>query len=108
MYVFISVSNKVLDIYLDGKMVKTCIMNSASYQPVTSTTVARAVLHDGPPEGPGFSGFTSKFLYWPIATNPKFVWDQYAKGYGSNTNLTDYSIELTLKKGGEITETIKI
>ena len=70
----ISLQNQTLDIYLDGKLHKTCVLagvpNINSESPVKIT-----------PNG-GFNGWTSNFQYWNSASNPQEVYNIYKKGYG--------------------------
>jgi len=67
----ISVYGRTLDIYLDGKLVRTCVLPGVakidSSAPVYVTPMG------------GFSGWTSRFQYWPETTNPQKAWDIYIK-----------------------------
>jgi hypothetical protein len=110
MYLFVSVSNKVLDVYIDGKMVKTCIMPDSSLisshkEQITAQLHSPEILEGGNSQ-PGFSGRTSSFMYWPRESNPKFVWDQYVKGWGKSKSLTKYSVQLQLSEAGEVKKRI--
>ena len=91
----ISVYGRTLDVYLDGKLVKTCIMPGiAKINRVAPIYVT--------PQG-GFSGWTAKFQYWPNATNPQQAWDVYTKGYGSGwiSNIFGrYKVEITVSENG--------
>jgi hypothetical protein len=72
----ISVYGQTLDVYMDGKLVKTCVMPGiAQIYPEQSVFVT--------PYG-GFSGWTAKFQYYPNALNPQEAWDIYQKGYGQS------------------------
>lgn len=70
----ISLQNQTLDIYLDGKLHKTCLLQGVpkinSEAPVKIT-----------PNG-GFNGWTSNFQYWDDASNPQQVYNIYKQGYG--------------------------
>jgi len=72
----ISVNGRTLDVYIDGKLVRTCVMPGvakiASNSPVVITP------------GGGFSGYTSNIRYWANATNPQEAWNIYRKGYGGS------------------------
>lgn len=72
----ISVYGRSLDVYIDGKLVRTCALpglaNVSSNKPVIIT-----------PDG-GFDGFTSKFYYFTSATNPQQAWNIYKEGFGGN------------------------
>jgi hypothetical protein len=94
----VSVYGRTLDVYIDGKLVKTCLLpgvaNVNQSAPVYIT-----------PKG-GFSGFTSRMQYWPNATDPQAAYNVYAKGYGNSwlSFLGGYSVQVSVTKNG-ITET---
>lgn len=72
----VSVYGRTLDIYINGKLVRTCIMPGVA---VVDSNAALYVTPSG-----GFSGWTSRFQYWPDASNPQKAWDIYRKGYGAS------------------------
>lgn len=76
----ISVYGRTLDIYLDGKLVNTCVL------PGTAKINEDANVYITPVGG--FSGWTSKFEYYPNATDPQTAWNIYQKGY-SNSIIDD-------------------
>lgn len=72
----ISVNGRTLDVYIDGKLVRTCVMPGvAKIAPNSPVTIT--------PDG-GFSGYTAQTQYWPNATNPQEAWNIYRKGYGGS------------------------
>jgi hypothetical protein len=71
--VLVSVNGRVLDIYLDGKLVKTCVL------PGVVKLAPTAPLYVTP--GGGFAGYTSNIQFWNNSSNPQEAWDIYAKGY---------------------------
>ena len=91
---FISVYGRTLDIYIDGKLVRTCILDGVakidSSAPVYIT-----------PYG-GFSGWTSRFQYWSTESDPQKAWDIYKKGYGGSMLggvFGKYTIKVSLMEG---------
>tara|TARA_A100001011_G_C14018663_1_gene718472 strand:+ start:110 stop:805 length:696 start_codon:yes stop_codon:yes gene_type:complete len=70
----ISLQNQTLDIYLDGKLHKTCLL--AGVPIINSESLVYIT-----PKG-GFNGWTSNFQYWDEASNPQQVYNIYKKGYG--------------------------
>ena len=91
---FISVYGRTLDIYIDGKLVRTCVLPGVakidSLAPIYIT-----------PYG-GFSGWTSNFQYWSEASDPQKAWNTYKKGYGSSMLggiFGKYTIKLALMEG---------
>lgn len=98
----ISVYGRTLDIYIDGKLVRTCLLPGVakveSDSPVYIT-----------PNG-GFSGWTSKFQYWPDSSDPQKAWDIYKKGYGGSSLgfLGGYTVKLSLMQGDVEENSIQI
>ena len=87
-----TVYNKTLDVYINGKLHKTCVMNSV---PVMSS----GDIHITP--GGGFDGYTSKFQFYPEALNPQEIWNIYSNGYGSlASTLGDYQVKMSLIENG--------
>jgi hypothetical protein len=93
--VTISVYGRSLDVYLDGKLVQTKpLAGTAEVDPNASVFIT--------PAG-GFSGWTSKFAYYPNALNPQEVWDIYAAGYGFSwlSNLFGkYNVKISFLENG--------
>ena len=72
----ISLYGRTLDVYIDGKLVRTCVLPGvAQVNPDADIQVT--------PMG-GFSGYTSNFQYWAAATNPQEAYNIYKAGYGGN------------------------
>jgi uncharacterized protein (UPF0333 family) len=89
----ISVYGRSLDVYLDGKLVRTCVM------PGVAKIDASAPVYVTP-EG-GFSGYTAKFQYYPNELDPQTAWNIYQKGYGASLlgNMFNYKIKISLMEG---------
>jgi len=73
--ILISLYGRSLDVYLDGKLVRTCVLPGVA-KPNTSSPVK--ITPDG-----GFDGYTAKFMYLDHPTNPQEAWNIYKQGYGS-------------------------
>jgi len=91
---FVSVYGRTMDIYIDGKLVRTCILDGVakidSSAPVYIT-----------PYG-GFSGWTSRFQYWSTESDPQKAWDVYKKGYGGSMLggvFGKYTVKVSLMEG---------
>jgi hypothetical protein len=70
----ISLNGRALDVYIDGKLVRTCLLpNVAKVNPKANVHIT--------PNG-GFHGWTSNFQYFPHALNPQEAYNIYKKGYG--------------------------
>jgi hypothetical protein len=90
----ISVYGRTLDLYLDGKLVRTCVLPGVakidSNAPVYIT-----------PNG-GFAGWTSRFQYWPDSSDPQKAWNIYKAGYGGSllgSIFGKYTIKVSLMEG---------
>jgi hypothetical protein len=91
----ISVYGRSLDVYLDGKLVRTCLL------PGVANVNNNANVYITP--NGGFNGWTSKFQYYPTSLNPQEVYNIYTRGYGGNmfTNLfNSYEVQITLLENG--------
>jgi hypothetical protein len=89
----ISVYGRTLDIYLDGKLVNTCVLPGIAKINQNADVFVT-------PAG-GFSGWTSTFQYWPESCDPQKAWDIYKKGYGGSWlgNFGKYSVKVSLMEG---------
>jgi hypothetical protein len=74
--VIISLYGRTLDVYLDGKLVRTCVLPGVAKVNADADIVVT-------PEG-GFSGWTTNFQYWPAASNPQQAYDIYKNGLGGS------------------------
>ena len=93
-HLLISVYGRSMDVYMDGKLVKTCMLPGV---PKVSASLPVIVTPMG-----GFSGWTSNFQYWNDSINPQQAWDTYKKGYGENflsSIFSKYSIKLSVMDG---------
>lgn len=71
---YFSVYGRTIDIYINGKLVRTGILpGPAKIAPASNIYLT--------PNG-GFKGWTSKLQYWNMSSNPQAAWDTYIKGYG--------------------------
>ena len=100
---FISVYGRTLDLYLDGKLVRTCVLpgvaNIDSNAPIYVTPMG------------GFSGWTSNFQYWPEASSPQKAWDVYKAGYGGSllgSIFGKYTIKVSVMEGDTVNSSIEI
>lgn len=72
----VSVYGRSLDIYIDGKLVRTCVLPGvAKVNPNANIMVT--------PFG-GFHGFTGNFKYFSNALNPQEAYNIYREGFGGS------------------------
>ena len=99
----ISVYGRTLDVYLDGKLAKTCLL------PGIAMVNSNANVYITP--NGGFNGWTSKFQYWPTSLNPQDAWNVYTQGYGNSFlgNLFgSYQVQVSVLENGTATSSFKI
>ena len=77
--IIVSVNNRAMDLYLDGKLVRTCIMPGV---PRLAKGIGAEITPDG-----GFSGFVSTVKYFAYSVNPSQAYDIYKDGYGGGSSL---------------------
>lgn len=91
----ISVNSRTLDVYLDGKLVKTCVMPGVAK---VSGNVPVVITPNG-----GFSGFTSNIEFWPHSSNPQDAWNIYRKGHGGSSNIFNkYKVKLAVLENNKV------
>jgi len=99
----ISVYGRTLDVYMDGKLTKTVVL------PGTANIPANENLYITPCGG--FDGWTTKFQYFPNATNPQQAWSIYQAGYGASflSNIMgNTQMSVSLLQNGTPTKTVTI
>jgi hypothetical protein len=72
----VSLYGRTLDVYIDGKLVRTCILPG-----VAKSGTGGSILIT---PGKGFSGWTSQTKYFADATNPQEAYGIYKQGYGGS------------------------
>jgi hypothetical protein len=87
----VSVYGRSMDVYLDGKLVKTCLLPGIAK--INNTAPIYIT-----PKG-GFAGWTSKLQYWPNATDPQTAWNIYMQGYGGSNMMSQYKVKVAVYKG---------
>lgn len=96
--IIVTLNNRALDLYLDGKLVRTCILPGVpKSNPGSSLLVT--------PNG-GFDGFTSNFLYFSRAINPREAYAIYREGPGGGNWFTGlinkYKIRIEFMKDNKV------
>ena len=90
----VSTYGRSMDIYIDGKLVRTCVLPGVAK--IDSTAPVYIT-----PNG-GFSGWTAKFQYWADSCDPQTAWNIYEAGYGASM-LGDlfgkYTVKISLMEG---------
>lgn len=88
----VSVYGRTLDIYLDGKLVRTCVLPGTSDALTSQSSLTNIVI------GGGFDGFITSVKYKAAPVNPQESWNTYTDGYGGSMMqdiLNKYKIKLS-------------
>lgn len=97
----ISLYGRTLDMYIDGKLVRTCVLPGvAKVNPDANISIT---------PGGGFSGWTSNFEYWDTATNPQQAYNIYKTGYGGSSSIFNkYKIKISFLEDNQEQASFKI
>lgn len=84
--IIMTLNGKALDLYLDGKLVRTCLLSG---MPTWINSNAELILpsSSGAKES-SFQGYTSNFKYLPTSVNPREAYAIYREGFGSGNWLS--------------------
>jgi len=96
----ISTYGRSLDVYIDGKLVRTCLLPGIATVNNSSNIFVT-------PAG-GFDGWTSRLQYWPNSMNPQEAWNIYTRGPTSWANLNSYQLQISLVENGTSQGTVTI
>jgi hypothetical protein len=98
----VSVYGRSMDVYIDGKLVRTCLLPGVASVNNNSNIYVT-------PNG-GFDGWTSKIQYYPNSINPQEAWNIYSQGYSSGlSNLFgSYQIQVALVENGTTQSSVTI
>ena len=100
-HLVVSVYGRTLDIYVNGKLARTCLM------PGVASVNNNADVYVTP--SGGFAGWTSKFQYYPSPLNPQEVWNIYRRGYSDwLSGGSSYNVQLSLVENGQTQKSITI
>jgi hypothetical protein len=102
--IIMSINNRALDIYLDGKLIKTKYFDGVPMVNSEADLVLTPNSSGNPEYADGFKGYTAKFMYYARSVNPREAYEIYQEGYGSNW-LSDlfnkYKIKIAFMKDQE-------
>ena len=88
----VSIYGRTLDIYLDGKLVRTCVLPSVSIALASQNELTHIEI------GGGFDGFITSIRYKAQPVNPQEAWNTYTDGYGGSMLqdvLNKYKLKLS-------------
>jgi len=92
----VSAYGRTLDVYIDGKLVKTCVLPGA----VAMHNISNIILTDGKP---CFKGMTADLTYWSTASNPQQAYNIYAAGFGGmgSNFFSKYKLKVSFLEDGK-------
>ena len=97
----LSVYGRSMDIYIDGKLVRTCLLPGVASVNNNSNIYVT-------PKG-GFEGWTSKLQYYPDSLNPQEVWNNYTRGYSNWSSMFNaYQLQISLVENGNTQSSVTI
>ena len=82
--VTLTLNNKTSDVYIDGKLARSCVLPSF-YRVSKTGSVSMKICDFG-----GFGGYVSNATAFNYTLNPEQVWQHYMKGPGPQYSFTDY------------------
>ena len=88
-YIIVSVDNKIVDTYLDGKLITSQQLNG-------TPTVSEGDIYLGK-----FDAYLANFQYWKSAMDPQTAWKTYMSGNGGTAiskMFKSYGVDFSLKK----------
>ena len=94
--IIVSLNGRDLDCYINGKLVKTCVLSNAAY--VDSTEDVQIT------PGGGFQGNVSSVKYWATPISPQQAWNIYKHGpSGSSFSdlFTKYQLKFVFMSNGQ-------
>ena len=96
--VIVTLNNRSLDIYLDGKLVRTCVLPGV---PKMTSGIPLVVTPNG-----GFVGYVSNISYFSRAVNPREAYAIYREGPGGSNWLSNifnkYRLRFEFLKNGKV------
>lgn len=101
-HLLVSLNGRALDIYLDGKLVKTCVLNGVPN--IASSPMS--LCKDG-----GFSGYIAKFKHYNKSMNPTEAYNIYKEGISGNPlfdALNKYSLKMSVIENNREVKSFKI
>jgi hypothetical protein len=108
----ISVYNRAIDVYIDGKLIKTCSMTDVARPIPTGKSIYIGGDVASSSKLPGFSGYIASVLYNSEVFSPKEAWDIYARGYNNSAFdlnvLKRYKLQMSFLKDNSVLKQFSI
>jgi hypothetical protein len=101
--VIVSLYGLTLDIYLDGKLVRTCVLPGV---PQVNNNANIFVSNNK-----GFSGWTTTFKFWSDASNPQQAYNIYKDGFSGSilgNTLSKYRLRFSMVQDNKVKGSFEI
>ena len=79
-HIIMTKSGNTIDIYIDGKLVKTSIMPTVAQKPEADEPITLTKANES--NNKGFAGYLSKVNYYSTSMNTREAYQLYKEGYG--------------------------
>ena len=84
-HVVVTLMDKTIDVYLDGKLVKTCLMPGVPFiTGLKDNSLFLAPKEADSDSNSGFSGFVSKFRFYARSVPPREAYELYRQGFSDS------------------------
>jgi len=81
-HIIMTKSGNTIDIFIDGKLVKTSIMPKVAQRPDAAQSIKITDANDTDANHKGFAGYLSKVNYYSTPMNTREAYQLYKEGYG--------------------------
>jgi len=101
--IIVSLYGLTLDIYLDGKLVRTCVMPGV---PQVNNNANIFVSNNK-----GFSGWTTTFKFWSDASNPQQAYNIYKAGFSGSilgNAISKYRLRVSMVQNNKVKGSFEI
>lgn len=106
-YVVVSFDNSVMDIYLDGKIVRSQQLkndNKQSFNYYAPTSPAQ-IKGSSVQYSQGADIFITKFQRLSSPMDPLTAWSYYSYGSGASSSMANYNLDLSITKNNQLQNT---
>ena len=101
-HIIVTTNNRALDTYIDGKLVKTCILTGNIA--LKGSSPVDICPNNGSSSENGYDGYIAKVRYFSRTLNPREVYEIYKQGYSGSlfgTLLNKYRLRLSYIKDNQ-------
>ena len=101
-HIAVTTNNRALDTYIDGKLVKTCLLDGPPK--IDGTAGIKICDNNGGSTKNGFDGYVAKVRYYSRTLNPREVYEIYKEGYAKSLlagMFNKYRLRFTYLKDNE-------